>query len=275
MMRSVLALVCLLAASSAHAASDWVREGAAQARLIAGTPAEDGTLRAGLEIRLEPGWKTYWRMPGDSGVPPRFDFAGSENLAHADIRWPLPRRFTDGGGTTIGYAGSVVFPLKLAPQDASKPVRLKLVVDYAVCERVCVPVQARFSLALDRGAKTDALASLQISGFEQRVPRPAEIGAAGPLAITGATLGSHDGRKVVMVEARLPADAKTQDLVAAGLDGAEPGVPHLVQRTADGKALWRVPLVPGREAGRVLLVASADDAAIATQVGLDGLPAAP
>ena len=60
-------------------------------------------LRAGIELRLAPGWKTYWRYPGDSGIPPRFDFAKSRNVKSVTVRWPAPQRLTDESGTSIGY----------------------------------------------------------------------------------------------------------------------------------------------------------------------------
>ena len=72
-------------------------------------------LRAGVEIRLAPGWKTYWRYPGDSGVPPQFDFANSDNVKSVSVPWPAPQRFSDSDGNTIGYKDNVVFPLQREP----------------------------------------------------------------------------------------------------------------------------------------------------------------
>ena len=99
----------------AQDASAWDAEPHAAARLIAGAAprsADAPWLRAGIEIRLDPGWKTYWRYPGDSGVPPTLDFAGSENVKSVTVLWPAPTRFADGaGGHSIGYHGDVVLPL--------------------------------------------------------------------------------------------------------------------------------------------------------------------
>ncbi len=65
-------------------------------RLVAGSAggADRTSLRAGIELRLATGWKTYWRYPGDSGVPPRFDFSKSTNVKSVTVRWPAPHRFT-------------------------------------------------------------------------------------------------------------------------------------------------------------------------------------
>ncbi len=98
-----IALVCAGGAPAAQAqsASAWEGELHAAARLIGGSAVNSGEgmlLRAGLEIRLDPGWKTYWRYPGDSGVPPTLDFAGSENVKSVTALWPAPQRFSDGAG---------------------------------------------------------------------------------------------------------------------------------------------------------------------------------
>ncbi|MGB3141534.1 MAG: protein-disulfide reductase DsbD domain-containing protein, partial [Aestuariivirga sp.] len=78
--------------------------------LIAGGQ-EGGVWQAGILAELEPEWKTYWRMPGDSGIPPQFDWAGSQNSAAIEVGFPVPRRFNDEGGETIGYHDRVVFPV--------------------------------------------------------------------------------------------------------------------------------------------------------------------
>ena len=105
------------------------------------TAGDAGTLRAGIEIKLQPGWKTYWRYPGDTGVPPRFDFAGSDNLGTAKVLYPAPHSFSDEAGTSIGYKDSVIFPVHVTPRDPSKPVTLTLKIDYAVCEKLCIPAE--------------------------------------------------------------------------------------------------------------------------------------
>src|SRR3981081_3323555 len=76
-------------AAQAADASSWDADARAGMRLIAGNPAPaaDAPLRAGVELTLAPGWKTYWRYPGDSGVPPRFDFSHSQNVKSLNIAW--------------------------------------------------------------------------------------------------------------------------------------------------------------------------------------------
>ena len=127
-----------------------MKENFSKARLVSGTVggAENGELLAGVQIRLEPGWKTYWRTPGDSGVPPSFDWSGSKNLKEAQVLYPAPHRFADAGGTAIGYEDEVVFPVKITPERPGEPVELKLNVAYGLCKTLCIPNQASLSLEL-------------------------------------------------------------------------------------------------------------------------------
>jgi DsbC/DsbD-like thiol-disulfide interchange protein len=162
--------------------SAWHGDTRAAMRVVAGgTKVADGAsaLRAGVEIRLAPGWKTYWRYPGDSGVPPHFDFDKSENLKSVKVAWPAPQRFTDADGSFIGYRDNVLFPLSIEPKDAGKPVVLRLTLDYAICEKVCIPVQARGELTIKGGANADSI----IAKAEQAVPRAQPLGADAKLSV--------------------------------------------------------------------------------------------
>ena len=126
---------------------------------------------------MQPGWHTYWRYPGDSGVPPRFSFSGSDNLATVKVLYPAPHAFTDEAGTTIGYKGNVIFPLRVVPRDKGKPVTLRAKLDYAVCEKLCVPVEAKLELTLPPNGGADNAA---LAAAEARVPKPVSAAAGGP-----------------------------------------------------------------------------------------------
>src|ERR1700724_4458772 len=121
-MTMTVAVLAGPAAARAQDASPWDKQPHGEARLIAGSvmKAADATyLHAGVEIRLDAGWKTYWREPGDSGVPPTFDFAGSDNVKSVTVLWPAPERFPDGaGGNSVGYIRRGRVPLRMAPQGA-------------------------------------------------------------------------------------------------------------------------------------------------------------
>src|SRR5204863_4376156 len=107
-----------------------------EARLISGETQND-IWRAGLDLTLDPGWKTYWRMPGDAGIPPQFDWSGSSNVKSVTVLWPAPTRFTDDGGETGGYKGRVVFPLDMIAEDTGTPVTFKRAPRLGVCYIIC------------------------------------------------------------------------------------------------------------------------------------------
>ena len=124
--------------------TDWAPAAKSQARLIAG-----GDDLAGFEIALAPGAITYWRDPGDAGLPPTLDFSASDNVASVEPEFPAPKRIKEAdGGEAFGYDSGVVFPLRIKPRDPAKPMTLKLNADFAVCEKVCLPAKAHLELKL-------------------------------------------------------------------------------------------------------------------------------
>jgi DsbC/DsbD-like thiol-disulfide interchange protein len=205
-----LALVYLPSAAAARAqdTTTWQKDAHAQARLIAGVLVKTphaSFVRAGIEIHLDPGWKTYWRYPGDSGVPPTFDFAGSENVRSATVMWPTPERFSDGaGGYSIGYLGDIVLPLRIVPADTARMSALNVKLKYAVCGTLCVPASAKLNLALSGAGADEGM----LEKAEQRVPRRIALGANGTalaiLSVHREPGGAHD---CVVVEVAAPAGA--------------------------------------------------------------------
>ena len=126
-----------------------VSEGVTLLALVAASGAHDGgPVLAGIDMGLAPGWKTYWRKPGDSGIPPRFDWSASENVAGVELRWPAPERFDDPGDITFGYKKEVLWPVRVVPQDPALPVTLRVTMQYGICSDICVPREAKLELAL-------------------------------------------------------------------------------------------------------------------------------
>jgi DsbC/DsbD-like thiol-disulfide interchange protein len=166
-----LALFTLGLPANAADASAWSQDTKSAVRLIAGDNKDDAVLRSGVEVRLQPGWHTYWRYPGDSGVPPRFDFSGSNNVKSATVRFPAPRLFSDDGDNSIGYADNVIFPVRVVPRQPGKPVTLRLKIDYAVCEKLCIPAEGRAELTLV--AEANSSNDTALTAAEARVPVPA------------------------------------------------------------------------------------------------------
>ncbi|HEY3793910.1 MAG TPA: protein-disulfide reductase DsbD domain-containing protein [Bradyrhizobium sp.] len=234
-MRAALGFAATLFASSlavearAQDASPWLRDGHSAVRLLAGSRS-GAVLLGGIAFQLQPGWKTYWRTPGDSGVPPRFDFSKSENVEAVTILWPAPTKFDDGaGGHSLGYHDQIVLPLRIVAKNADKPVTLRAAVNYAVCEKLCIPVEANPELAFTSVASTEDSA---LFAALDTVPKPANIGDPNPLTILDV---KRDGKSTVLVDVVAPADAVSVNLFVEGPtpDWALP-VPKLVEHSPPG-----------------------------------------
>jgi len=214
----VTAFFCVAAMPAARAqdASAWETQPHAAARLIAGAATKSASanqLQAGIEIKLAPGWHTYWRYPGDSGVPPTFDFAGSQNIRSVSVLWPAPQRFADGaGGHSIGYIGEVVLPLRIVPDDPGKPASLHVKLGYAICGNMCIPGEADLALTVSGQAGAQAAA---VAAADKRVPRRVPLGALGALAILAVHREAGGTHERVIVDIAAPKDAAV-DLFAEG-----------------------------------------------------------
>jgi DsbC/DsbD-like thiol-disulfide interchange protein len=215
---SILAAPRLFAQERAAAASAWAQSSFSKVRLIAAGPIEGkpGYHHAGIEIGLAPGFKTYWRHPGDSGVPPVFNFEGSENVGAAEVMFPMPTRFTDGaGGTGFGYSEpQLLLPVVVKADDPAKPVLLKVKMDYAVCGQVCVPASGE--LVLDLSSKRHEAMALAIKSANDLVPDVVALGSGAPLQIAALQKGPEPEQ--FMVDVRVP-EGLTPDLF---LEGEEP-----------------------------------------------------
>jgi DsbC/DsbD-like thiol-disulfide interchange protein len=219
---------CFTPQARAQDASPWQQDGHSAVRLLAGSRS-GAVLLGGIAFQIEPGWHTYWRNPGDSGVPPRFDFTKSENIEAVTILWPAPTKFADGaGGTSIGYQKQVVLPLRIVAKNADKPVTLRADINYAVCEKLCIPVEAKAELAFTSVASTEDSA---LFAALDAVPKPATIGDPNPLTIRDV---KRDGKAGVIVDVATP-DANEVTLFVEGPtpDWALP-VPKLVDHSSPG-----------------------------------------
>jgi DsbC/DsbD-like thiol-disulfide interchange protein len=212
----------------AQDASPWQQDGHSAVRLLAGSRS-GAVLLGGIAFQIQPGWHTYWRNPGDSGVPPRFDFTKSENIEAVTILWPAPTKFADGaGGTSIGYQKQVVLPLRIVAKNTDKPVTLRADINYAVCEKLCIPVEAKAELAFTSVASTEDTA---LFAALDAVPKPANVGDPNPLTIRDV---KRDGKAGVIVDVAAP-DSGDVNLFVEGPtpDWALP-VPKLVDHSPRG-----------------------------------------
>jgi DsbC/DsbD-like thiol-disulfide interchange protein len=199
---ALIALATLASLSPIEAraqdASPWQKGSHAAVRLLAGSRSGP-VLLGGIAVQLDPGWKTYWRTSGDSGVPPRFDFSKSDNVEAVTVLWPAPMKFDDGaGGFSLGYHDQVVLPLRIVPKSNDKPVTLRADINYAVCEKICIPVEASTELTFASVASTEDSA---LFAALDTVPKPASIGDPNPLTIRDV---ERDGKSTVLVDVISP-----------------------------------------------------------------------
>lgn len=243
-------------AFGAGTGSGWSETPQAKVRLVSAVSGSAGlrSVPAGLQIRLAPGWKTYWRSPGDAGLPVSLDWSGSANLAGAEMAWPAPRRFTLFGLDTFGYEDEVVFPIALRPADPGKPLSLRLKVSYLVCEKICIPQAAALTLDLPAQAPAPTEFAQIIDRYASQVPGD---GRAQGLRLVSASAdgGEAAPRLVVSVESALP--LRHPDLIVEGPSGLYFPAPRTaispdglrarftieVRRDAHGPPLAGTPLV--------------------------------
>ncbi len=171
----------------------------AQVDLLPGWRRADGVHMAALRVRLAPGWKTYWRSPGQAGIPPGFDWSGSQNLVSATPRWPAPKAFENFGLRSLGYKNELLLPLELRPRDPGAPIRLDVTVVMGVCYDICLPL----TVTLQQILPTDVITP--DTRIRQALARgPASAAAAGVRNVTCRATPIEDGLRL-RAELEMPA----------------------------------------------------------------------
>ncbi|WP_138936188.1 protein-disulfide reductase DsbD domain-containing protein [Roseovarius arcticus] len=212
------------------------------ARVLPGWRMSDGTHMAALELRLAPGWKTYWRAPGDIGIPPRFDWRGSRNLSGVEVEWPTPEPMDQGGMIAIGYHDTVVLPLHVLAQQGTRDITLDGTVDIGVCRDVCIPMT--LSLAADLPAAATQRDARIIAALADRPLTAAEAGVQGlRCTITPAAKGGLQ----VRAELSLPSAGGTEMAV---IEASDPNIwvarPRIARQGDTFVAETRMAHVEGR-----------------------------
>lgn len=220
-----------------------------QGDLLTGWQQSDGRRVAAIRLRMAPGWKTYWRSPGDAGIPPEFDWSASDNLRDVQITWPAPKVFDQGGVNSIGYAREVILPLTITPRSPGAPVTLDTSIDLGVCSDICLPQTIHLRAVLDTNdskptpAIAAALAARPYSGAEAGLTsaqcslRPT---AQGLTIETQLALPSAGGKETVVIEPGNPnmwmsateSKRSGDTLVASGEMIAENGAALALDRSA-------------------------------------------
>ncbi len=189
MLRLLLAFLLLTMAVPAVALESAVVESKrATVSLVSDTDAiAPGTeFRVGLRFRLAEGWHTYWKNPGDAGVPPELTFALPDGATAGPIDWPAPSKVAEGPVTTYAYTGEMLLPVAIRANGA---FTLKMHANWLVCKDICIPEEGDFSLALPVGTPGPNAAAGLFAAHDRAVPRPlpwaATIAAEGALLLRG------------------------------------------------------------------------------------------
>ncbi len=232
-----------MAGKAEAAAGAWWNTDQGAVRLIASGAASGSaeSLAFGLHFRMNPGWKVYWRSPGDAGFPPQPDWSGSENMASATVSWPLPRRFTVLGLRTLGYKDEVVLPVSVVPFEPGKPVTLRATVRYLTCNEVCVPYEAPLALTLPAGPDIDTPEAGLIRRFAARVPTR---GATSALALTEVAVDGPPGSQTLRLHAVAATRLEAPDVIIEGPPGFGFGLPRMEARDGGRSAVLRISVSP-------------------------------
>jgi DsbC/DsbD-like thiol-disulfide interchange protein len=224
----------------ASPSTGWVESHNARVRLLAGEVA--GRAMGGVEIRMAPGWKTYWRMPGEvGGVPPRFDWTGSHNLRSATVLYPAPHRLPDSVGDSIGYKDNVLFPVELVPDDPSRPVELHLAIEYGICREICVPAEAQLELSIP---PSDVEGSPELAAAMARVPRGGDKLKPGDPRLKQVKAELAGAAPKLIVETLFPAGTQAADLFIEAPGGLFVALPKKAAEKP-GSARFEVDLTQG------------------------------
>ncbi len=221
------------------AAGPWLDQEQARLRLIAGDRIDE-TVRVGLQFALQPGWKIYWRAPGDAGYPPTVDWSDSDNLAKAEMLWPVPHRFSLFGLETFGYSDEVVLPVDGRMERPGETVRLRANVDYLICEQICIPRQAMLSLDLPPGVSASSSEGALIDSYRTLVPGD---GTAVGLSLQGAMLTGDMEKPVLRVTASSQTPFQTPDVLIEAPPGFSFGKPETELRDGGMIAVLDLPVV--------------------------------
>lgn len=240
-----LPFILLLAIPRAAQAleTSWESTDYVQARLVSASDATgDGkALEAALELRLADGWHAYWRMPGDSGLPPALDWAASANVDNVEMSWPTPRRIEIMGLYSFGYTDSVMFPLSIVPQEPGKPVTLSLKASVMVCESICVPQDLALSLEIPAGAAAEGRYGRVIGAARDDAPHKGDLPV---LDIKGVVIGPD----ALVVRAWSAAKFDDADLFVESGDILLTAPPQIEPDKDDGRlAHLRIPKPEGVE----------------------------
>lgn len=233
----LVAVAALAVCAAAPTRAEPVPDDLVRAGFLGGWRTESGTQMSALRLDLADGWKTYWRAPGDAGIPPQFDWSGSENVASVRFHWPRPTVFHINGIRTIGYKHHLVLPLEVTPRDPSLPIHLRANIDMGVCSDICVPVSMRIGAELPQGGSDDAAIRAALAD------QPMSARSAGLSGLRCHVEPIRDGLRLT-AEIDMPGGA--EDVTVFETPDPELWVSESTTRREGGRLISTADLIPAR-----------------------------
>ncbi len=226
-----------------HAAiGQWGGQEQGQVRILTsgGLQEKDEYYLLGIEMALEPGWKTYWRNPGEAGIPTTIDFSASSNLSDSEVFYPIPTTYFDGYSSSIVYIDHVIFPIKLKPVDPYLPINLEANLTYGLCEKVCIPGEAILNTILSPNEPIDQISLDVINTALSQVPRSPQLNDS--ISITKIEkISDNRENPVLQISAKIVENANEPNLYVVGPPDIYLEIPQLTFHSKD-VSQWNLPL---------------------------------
>ncbi|SMX23184.1 protein-disulfide reductase DsbD domain-containing protein [Boseongicola aestuarii] len=232
-----LPLAAMALAIQAPLAAAEIPDVLAQVEVLPGWRGDDGLHHAAFSIKLAPGWKTYWRAPGDAGIPPIFDWSKSGNLSGAGVSFPVPRVFYENGMRSIGYDDGMILPITLRATEAADDIELSGRMTIGVCYDICVPVELYFDALLPSTGTTPS--PTVVRAMKDRPMTAAEAGVG---SVSCDIEPIRDGMRItaIMDVPRM----SDQDVAVIELDNREVWVSEPTMTRKGGTLVASADLVP-------------------------------
>ena len=212
------------------ASSPWWENKHGSVRLISADNkiGSETKINLGLQFRMKPGWKIYWRSPGDAGFPPGINWKGSYNLKEAEIRWPAPEKFSVIGLETFGYKDEVILPINILLHNSNQSLKAKAKINYLTCADICIPYETTLELFLPVGTKSTGTEKFLIDDFRALVPK--KVTGKNRMIMDALVFGKL-GQKSLSISIR---NTQNPTLLVEGPRGFVFGKPKIKQNTSNG-----------------------------------------
>ena len=239
----VLIVLTIINTIPVHAAiGQWGGEEQGQVRILTsgGLQEKNEYYLLGIEMALEPGWKTYWRHPGEAGIPTEIDFSASSNLSNSEVLYPIPTTYFDGFSNSIVYIDHVIFPIKVKPKNPNLPIILQANLTYGLCEKVCIPGNAILNTILSPDETVDQISLDAINIALAQVPQSQQLNDKISITKIEKISNGHEN-PALQITAKIIENANEPNLFVVGPPDIYIDLPQLTSYSKN-ESQWYLPL---------------------------------